>query len=194
MFCLTVDDEIELGLLEDHHVETLFALVDANREHLRRWLAWVDDNTDVEHTRQFRHASLMDFANGTGLSTGIFYRGQLVGMLGTAKMNPADRLVELGYWLAAEAEGRGIVTRACRAALAYLFDQRGFNRVQIRCATGNTRSCAIPERLGFTREGVLRQEGRVGDGSFVDLVMYSLLAEEWQAGQSSPDEFAGSKK
>lgn len=194
MFCLTVDDEIELGLLEEHHVETLFALVDANREHLRRWLAWVDDNTDVEHTRQFRRISLENFAHGTGLNAGIFYRGQLVGMLGTAKMNPADRLVELGYWLAAEAEGRGIVTRVVRAILPYLFDERGFNRVQIRCATGNARSCAIPERLGFTREGVLRQEGRMGDGSFVDLVMYSLLAEEWQAGQSSPGGFAGSKK
>jgi ribosomal-protein-serine acetyltransferase len=180
LFCLPVDDEIKLCLLEPQLAPDLFALVDANRKHLRRWLSWVDSNSQVEHTSHFIRARLMDFANGLGLGTAIFYRGQLVGTLGTAKMNPVDRVVELGYWISAEYEGRGIITRACRTILRYLFAERGFNRVQIRCATGNHRSCAIPERLGFTREGILRQEGRVGDGSYVDLAMYSLLAEEWQ--------------
>jgi ribosomal-protein-serine acetyltransferase len=181
MFCLPVDDDINLCLLESHHAEALFALVDANRSHLRRWLAWVDHNTEPEHTRQFIVAGLENFAHNQGVSTGVFYRGQLVGTLGSAKFNMEDRVVELGYWLSAEFEGRGIITRACRAILHYLIEERGFNRVQIRCATGNHRSCAIPERLGFTREGVLRQEGRVADGSYVDLVMYSLLAEEWRS-------------
>lgn len=180
MFCLPVDDDIKLCLLESHHAEVLFALVDTNRAHLRRWLAWVDHNTEVEHSRQFIRASLESFAHNEGFCTGIFYRGQLVGLLGSAKFNLEDRVVELGYWLSAEFEGRGIITRACCVILRYLFEERGFNRVQIRCATGNHRSCATPERLGFTREGVLRQEGRVGDGSYVDLVMYSLLAEEWR--------------
>ncbi len=180
MFCLPVDDDIKLCLLEPHMAEPLFALVVANRDHLRRWLAWVDHNTEPEDTRQFIVAGLENFAQNRGFSTSVFYRGQLAGTLGSAKFNVEDRVVELGYWLAAEFEGRGIITRACGASLRYLFEERGFNRVQIRCATGNHRSCAIPERLGFTREGILRQEGRVGDGSYVDLVMYSLLAKEWR--------------
>ena len=183
MFCLPVNSDIKLCLLEAHHAETLFVLVDANRAHLRRWLAWVDNNTEPEHSRQFIEANLEDFAHNRGFGTGVFYQEQLVGTLGSARFNIADQVVEIGYWLSAEFEGRGIITRACRAILPYLFEERGFNRVQIRCATGNYRSCAIPERLGFTREGILRQEGRVGDGSYVDLIIYSLLAEEWAAQQ-----------
>jgi len=52
--------------------------------------------------------------------------------------------------------------------------------VEIRCATGNTRSCAIPERLNFTREGLLRQSERVND-RWVDLVVWGMIEEQWQA-------------
>jgi ribosomal-protein-serine acetyltransferase len=55
--------------------------------------------------------------------------------------------------------------------------------VEIRCATGNTRSCAIPERLGFSREGVLREAEWV-NGRFLDLVVWSLLEQDYFAGAS----------
>jgi ribosomal-protein-serine acetyltransferase len=63
--------------------------------------------------------------------------------------------------------------------LDYLFDELGLHRVEIRCGTGNTRSCAIPERLGFTREGVLRQGEWVND-RWVDLVVWGMLEVEWR--------------
>ena len=70
------------------------------------------------------------------------------------------------------------MTRACAAMVSYAFREWPLNRVQIRCATGNVRSCAIPQRLGFTREGVIRQSEWLYD-HFVDLVLYSMLASEW---------------
>ena len=54
-----------------------------------------------------------------------------------------------------------------------------FNRVEIRCATENTRSSAIPDRLRFTLEGVLRQVQLLHD-RYVDLVVYSMLVEQWR--------------
>ena len=54
------------------------------------------------------------------------------------------------------------------------------HRVEIRCATGNTRSCAIPQRLGFTRECVLREAEWVND-RFLDLVVWSLLEQDYTA-------------
>jgi ribosomal-protein-serine acetyltransferase len=91
----------------------------------------------------------------------------------------ANRKTSLGYWLAEPHQGRGIVTRGCAALLPYLFDELGLNCVEIGCAVGNARSAAIPERLGFTREGVLRQREWLYD-HFVDHVVYSLLAWEWR--------------
>jgi len=53
------------------------------------------------------------------------------------------------------------------------------HRVEIRCGTGNHRSCAVPERLGFTREGVLREAQWVS-GRWVDLVVWGMLEQEWK--------------
>ncbi|MGZ8625546.1 MAG: GNAT family N-acetyltransferase, partial [Actinomycetota bacterium] len=55
----------------------------------------------------------------------------------------------------------------------------GLHRLVIRAGVENVRSRAIPERLGFTREGIARGEGR-GVGGFYDLVVHSLLDDEWR--------------
>jgi ribosomal-protein-serine acetyltransferase len=62
--------------------------------------------------------------------------------------------------------------------LAYLFGELDLHRVVIQCGTENHRSCAIPQRLGFTKEGVLRQAQWVS-GRWIDLNVWSLLRSEW---------------
>jgi ribosomal-protein-serine acetyltransferase len=84
----------------------------------------------------------------------------------------------LGYWLGEEYQGKGLVTAACRALVEHAFGELGLNRVVISCATENEKSCAIPERLGFRREGIERQAEWLYD-HFVDHVTYSALASEW---------------
>ena len=179
MFTIRVDDEIELGLLEERHADALFALTERNREHLRRWLPWVDAVQVTEDTRHFLRQSLEQLARGDGFQAGIWLRGKLVGVIGFHRIKHPSRTTEIGYWLDAKAQGQGVMTRACRAMVSYAFAELGLNRVEIHCATGNTRSCAIPERLGFTREGVLRQVEWL-DGKPVDHAVYAVLAEEWR--------------
>jgi ribosomal-protein-serine acetyltransferase len=178
MFCLPVDEEIKLGLLEEAQADTLFALVEVNRAHLRRWLPWLDSNTAPEHSRQFIKSSREQFARNEGFTAGIFYQERLVGMFGSHKVDWTNRAVEFGYWLGAPYEGRGIVTRASRAGLDYFFGEMQLNRVQLRCAVGNERSCAIPKRLGFSHEGVMRQAEWLYD-HYLDHHLFSLLADEW---------------
>lgn len=179
MFSLTVDDEIELALPEEHHAQALFALIDANRAFLRRWLGWVDGVTNAEHSLEFIRTSRRQFAQNRGFAAGVFYKGRLVGVVGTQTIDWTNRAVELGYWLGRDFQGKGIITRACRAVVAYAFAELKLNRLSIRCATGNRRSCAIPRRLDFTHEGVLRQAEWLYD-HYVDHHVYSLLASEWQ--------------
>jgi ribosomal-protein-serine acetyltransferase len=87
---------------------------------------------------------------------------------------------EIGYWVRASEEGRGHITRACRALIDIGFGELGLHRIVIRAGVENGRSRAIPERLGFSFEGVAREEGR-GSGGFYDLAVYGLLDREWQA-------------
>jgi ribosomal-protein-serine acetyltransferase len=182
MFSTKIRSDLELRLLEERHTEALFAIVDQNRDYLRQWLPWLDLNTSINDTRRFIKTALDQFANNTGLVAGIWYRDQLVGVIGYNQIDWSNRVVHIGYWLAAGFQGKGIMTSACRALVDYAFHELGLNRVDIRCATGNKRSCAIPQRLGFTQEGVLRQAEWLYD-HFVDHVIYGMLSSEWKSGK-----------
>jgi ribosomal-protein-serine acetyltransferase len=180
VFELRIDDEITLALLEEQHAPDLFRLIDANRAYLRRWLPWLDQNTRPEQTAAFIAASLRQFANRDGLACGIRLGGALAGVVGLHRIDWPNRRTSIGYWVAEGHEGKGVVTRAATGILGYAFGELGLNHAEIACAPGNIRSCAIAERLGFTREGVLRQREWLYD-HFVDLVVYGMLASEWAA-------------
>ncbi len=190
MFRRTIDDEVALLLLEEHHAPELFRVIEAHRSHLRRWLPWLDHNTRPEHTAAFIRASLAQFAARDGLACGILVRGALAGVCGLHRVDWANRRTSIGYWLAEEHQGRGVVTRACRGILDYVFGELGLNVAEIACAPGNARSCAVPERLGFTREGTLRQREWLYD-HFVDHHVYGITAGEWKRFSTAPARTSG---
>ena len=177
MFSLRVDDEVEIRLLEERHAEEVYALVDANREHLRPWLPWVDGTRTAEDTGAFIRTALEGFAAGREYAASLRYRGQLAGGIGL-DVNVQMRHGEIGYWVARPFVGRGIVTRAARGLTTAAFADLGLNRVQILFATHNVRSCAVPQRLGFREEGTLREFERVGE-RFHDIRVFAVLARDW---------------
>ncbi len=94
-------------------------------------------------------------------------------------LDQVNRKAEIGYWIAKEFEGKGIITAACRKLITYAFEELELNRVAICAAVGNEKSRAIPERLGFLEEGRAR-DGLYVNGMHHDLVYYSLLKREWE--------------
>ncbi|MGI9180386.1 MAG: GNAT family N-acetyltransferase [Longimicrobiaceae bacterium] len=184
MFTHRIDEHTELRLLEERHAALLYALIDRNREHLRQWLPWVDASRSADGQRDFIRGALQRFAANDGLNAAIWHRGELAGVIGLHAINWPNRSTSIGYWLAASFQGKGVMTAACRALIDHALGELGLNRVEIRCATGNRRSRAIPERLGFTQEGTLRQAEWLYD-RYEDLVLYSMLASEWGDGTSA---------
>ena len=176
---IRVDDETELRLHQESHAQGLFDLIDQNRQYLREWLPWLDYETSVEDTRNYIKSTLKQFGDNAGFQTGIWYQGQIVGSIGYHPIDWIDHKVEIGYWLARAFQGKGLMTKACRAMITYAFDTYRLNKVEIQCAAENKRSCAIAERLGFKQEGILRQDEWLYD-HFVDIVVYSMLACEWK--------------
>ncbi|MBI4220606.1 MAG: GNAT family N-acetyltransferase [Chloroflexi bacterium] len=185
MRSIAVDSALRLRdpLISD--AEHLFGLVDSNREHLGRWLPWISQVRTVADERAWIQGRLAPGASEAELALMVLENGTIVGALGISGLGSPGRACEIGYWLAKSAEGRGVMTRSCRAALKYCFEARSMNRVQIRAAVDNIRSRAIPERLGFTFEGVQRQAALV-NGKYQDLAVYSLLASEWNAEKNAP--------
>jgi ribosomal-protein-serine acetyltransferase len=102
-----------------------------------------------------------------------------MGACGYARMSWEKRMAEIGYWLDKDMQGKGIITRATRALVTCAFQEYGLNKVEIHAAVGNKRSRAVPERLGFTQEGILRQAQWL-NGRAHDMVIYRILASEWK--------------
>jgi len=180
MFCAPLRDGVELRLLEERHAAQVFATVNQERAYLRQWLPWVDATLTEDDSLSFIRASLEQFASNNGFAAGIWNGERLIGVIGMHKINWMNRSVELGYWIAEEHQGKGIVSDACRFVITHVFRQLDLHRVQIRCATGNAKSCAIPRRLGFVHEGTVR-EAEMVNGKYLDLHVFGMLQQDWQA-------------
>jgi len=180
LLCIRIDEETELRIYEERHAQEVAELVNQNRAYLRQWLPWIDNSRTIEDSRAFIRSSLQQFAQNEGFQAGICYRDKLVGGIGYQSIDWINRKVEIGYWLGESFQRKGLMTNACRTLIAYAFTEIGLNKVEIRCATENIRSCAIPKRLGFTQEGILRDAEWLYD-HYVNTVVYGLLAREWQS-------------
>ncbi len=171
---IPVDDGLELRLVTEGDAEEIFRATEANRAYLREWLPWVDATRSVEDTRAFVARSLDQVRFSDGFQCRILEHGKFVGMIGFLYNDWTNLRAEIGYWLAQEAQSHGIMTRAVKALVDFAFENLGLNRVEIRAATDNHRSRAVPERLGFVQEGVLREAAWLND-HFIDLVIYAKL-------------------
>jgi len=87
---------------------------------------------------------------------------------------------EIGYWVDFQHEGKGYVSAGVREIERLCFTDLRLERVRITNDAANTRSRAIPERLGYTLEGVLRRDLVSGQGRIADHAVYSLLKPEWE--------------
>jgi ribosomal-protein-serine acetyltransferase len=178
MFRREIAPGIEIRQFELSDAEELFDAICRNREYLWEWMPWVDATQGPEDIRNFISRTLVQYEGNQGPQCGIWVDGEIAGSVGCHPIDWFHRNCSIGYWIDQTRQKQGIVTRCSRTLLDYLFQEMLLHRVEIRCATGNTKSCAIPERLGFTREGVSREAEWVG-GRWVDLVVWSMLQHEW---------------
>ena len=170
---------LELRPLKLADAAALFALVDSNRTHLRRWLPWVDLNTDIAHTRAFIRLHQTLAQRGEVRTFGLWWRKRLVGVAGLHSLDAENASAAVGYWLAAEAEGNGLMTRAVARLLDHAFDRMGLHRIELRAGVRNRRSRALAERLGFRHEGTARGAQAL-HGRFIDLAIYALQSDAWR--------------
>ncbi|MGF9713180.1 MULTISPECIES: GNAT family N-acetyltransferase [Paenibacillus] len=180
MFKYRIDDELELKLLEPADAEALYRLIHANRSYLRKWMAWVDATKSPQDTRSFIESARIRWAKGDGMTAGILFHGELCGTIDHHALCLLNRRTSIGYWLAESHQGLGIMTRACRAMVSHAFKGLGLYRVEIRAGVNNLKSRSVPERLGFSFEGVARGGQRLYD-RYIDLAVYGMLADEWDS-------------
>jgi ribosomal-protein-serine acetyltransferase len=174
-----IDNNTHLRTLSLSDAPALLKRVQENREYLRRWLPWVDGTKVVKDVEDFIKANILQTESNQGIHAGIFWENNIVGMIGHHQIAWNNKFTSLGYWLAEDFTGKGIMTRACKTIIDYSFKDLNLNRIEIGAAVENKASRAIPERLGFKLEGILRQREWLYD-HFVDHALYSILKSEWK--------------
>jgi ribosomal-protein-serine acetyltransferase len=182
MFCCKVNEHTELRFIDRAHTDELFKLIEVNRAYLRRWHPWVDQLRSVGAVEKAIAAWQQQFANNLGFYAGIWFKGRFCGMINHINLDWTNRWTALSYWLDEAHQGQGIMTACCRAVIAHSFRTWNLNRVTIECATENVRSRAIPERLGFKLDGIVRGIEWLHD-HYADHAMYGLLRSDYANGQ-----------
>ncbi len=175
---IRIDEHLSLHLARPELAEAVFQAVAENRAYLRKWLPWVDATRSVDATKTFMRESMQHNSDGRRLTTFILANGQVAGSLGVVHFNKEHCRCEIGYWLREDFQGKGIMTRACTSFMEFLFKKKGMNRLEILVIPTNEQSRAVPIRLGFQSEGILRKALRM-HGSFHDVEVFSLLKDDW---------------
>ena len=179
---------------------TCFPTIDANRISLR-WIsnqdvdALYDIFSDPEVMRYWSTPPLPDraaavdlmneiqegFRQQTLLKWGIARRTDdaLIGTTTLYNLDFSNRRAEMGYALGREHWGQGYMAEALQALLAYCFEVLDLRRIEADVDPRNSASIQTLERLGFQREGFLRERWEV-DGEIQDALFYGLLREEWK--------------
>jgi len=177
-FRLKIDENSELELINESHVDELFDLIEHNREYLKQWLPWLDNNRYLQNTIDFIKICQLQYERNETVQFALMYKGAISGVVGFHRIDWLNRSTSIGYWIGEPYQGLGLVTKSCSRVLDYSFGRMGLNRIEIRCATENTKSRSIPKRLGFKEEGLIRQAEWLYD-HYVDHVVYGMLESQW---------------
>ena len=170
-------DRIALRQLGGEDVPAL-RLIFGDPEHLKYWSH--GPLSDLEAARTYLDGISSGWRDRTLFQWGIEERGsrQVVGTVTLAGWDPGNRRAEIGFILHPSRLGRGLATEAVRTALRFAFGPMNLHRVEADVDPDNAGSLRLLERLGFQREGYLRDRWFTF-GTWKDTVLLGLLAEDF---------------
>lgn len=104
--------------------------------------------------------------------------GEVIGEIFVDDFGRRNSWCELDWKIGKAFWGKGYTTEAAREIVRYLIDEIGFHRVQAKCCVENPASERVMQKVGMTKDGILRGYFHCKDGRFSDVVMYAILAED----------------
>ena len=169
---------LHLRPFDDADADDLFAL-HSNADVLRYWDSppWTERARAVQFIAACRR--IAQEGDGVRLAVDRVSDGAFIGWCSLRRWNPEYRSAALGHCYREEAWGHGYATEAAHALLRWAFDTLDLNRVQAETDTRNIGSARVLEKLGFVREGTLREDCVV-NGDVSDSWVYGLLKREWR--------------
>ncbi|MEA3212019.1 MAG: [ribosomal protein S5]-alanine N-acetyltransferase [Chthoniobacter sp.] len=157
-------------------------------EAVTRFLSFAPWKAMADAEAWFQRISALQAA-GSALEFAILAKrtGSVIGRCGLFEFDEVNAQAGVGYVLGRAHWGQGYMREALTALIDCAFLEMNLRRLEARVEAPNTASAGLLQRLGFTREGVLRERW-ITDGETVDAEVYGLLRHEWaRAGASGSD-------
>ena len=149
---------------------------------LTRWLPWAHAGYAKDDAVAYIRDSVQSWKEGRAFDYAIRSASEPNKHLGNVSIWHVSRLGkigEIGYWVRTDATSKGIASESTDAMLGLGFSTLNLHKITLRIAVGNEPSIRVAEKLGFTREGVLREELKI-NGTWVDHILYSILEHEYR--------------
>ncbi len=171
----------DLRLLAPHadQARELFALIQNNLNHLQQWLSWPTLMKTPLDVAIFLNTAARHNRAGTALILLLQYQGKICGVLSYNDFQAHDCSANIGYWLDAAHQGRGIISSALPVLMRHGFQDLGLNQVFIRVAEGNDKSAAVAKRLGFQWTHT-QQDAETLHQQAINHHVYVMRREDWK--------------
>ncbi len=140
---------VALALRRPEHSAGIFAAVDRSRDHLRPWFPWVDRTLTLDDVESRYGVAAAQHARGELFEFVIVDGATIIGKVDLHSIQREKGTALLGYWLARDGEGRGIMRAAIACVATFAYGGIGLRRLELRTAVNNDRSRALAQRLGF---------------------------------------------
>lgn len=156
--------------------------IDESLDHLSPWLPWTKSEPEeiekkIQRVRRYRAQFDLD----ENYIYGMFSpdKSKLIGTI-ASKVTIGESAREIGYWLHKDYTNNGYATEASSALIKVAFEADKMERVEIHCDARNLKSSAIPRKLGFTKEAVVRRNDKSDDGGRIRFETWVLFREEYE--------------
>jgi len=154
---------------------------------LNQWLPWARMDYTPSDTAAFIRESVQAWKEERAWDYSIRLKDDMkrhIGNISFWTVSKLGKIAEIGYWVRSDATNQGVCTEAVELLLDEAFRSLGYHKVVLRIAIGNDASDRVADKLGFTREGILREELLIR-GNWVDHSLWSLLDREYRATRRS---------
>ncbi|TSB47952.1 GNAT family N-acetyltransferase [Alkalicoccobacillus porphyridii] len=158
--------------------KAVFEAQQASRKEMLPWIHWAHNPTTLEQTEHGIRYAHEQYIRKKDLRLHLFDKqtGGFVGSSGLHQINWSVPKMEIGYWMDSRQSGKGYMTEAVAGITWFAFHKLGVHRLEIHCDPENKQSRAIPEKLGYKLEAVLKQNSVSTDGSsYRDTCLYAML-------------------
>jgi ribosomal-protein-serine acetyltransferase len=169
-------DDVTLRLIAPADAAEIFSVAALNRAYLAPWMAWLPHTQKVEDITAYITGALEESARGVCVPCVIRRERCIIGTISLHNIDRMHRTAEVGFWLAQDATGRGIMTNAARAMIAFGKATLQLHRIELMAAVENRSSRRVAERLGMQYEATLRERLHL-NGRAHDAALYALVAD-----------------